>query len=83
MLPLSHPFGYSYPLHLAGIAPEGFTQRVDAYRRQLPPAPPRPLVLIAEPDPLAFLAALVAALTSDCDVVLANPAWGQRVDRCI
>lgn len=77
MLPLSHPFGYSYPLHLAGIAPEGFTQRVDAYRRQLPPAPPRPLVLIAEPDPLAFLAALVAALTSDCDVVLANPAWGQ------
>ncbi|MEM8808151.1 MAG: AMP-binding protein [Cyanobacteria bacterium P01_G01_bin.38] len=38
----------------------------------------RPLVLIAEPDPIAFLASFWAALLQDCDLALANPNWGQQ-----
>ncbi|WOD40901.1 AMP-binding protein [Nodosilinea sp. E11] len=37
-----------------------------------------PGVLIAEPDPLLFLATCLAAWSADCTVVLANPGWGDR-----
>ena len=40
--------------------------------------PPRPLLLINEPDPLDFLASFWAALLSDWDIALANPNWGDR-----
>ncbi len=35
-------------------------------------------VLLAEPDPLQFLAACLAAWSEGCTVVLANPGWGDR-----
>ncbi len=35
-------------------------------------------VLIAEPDPLDFLAVCLAAWAEGCTVVLANPRWGQQ-----
>ncbi|MGG6237346.1 AMP-binding protein [Nodosilinea sp. AN01ver1] len=35
-------------------------------------------VLIAEADPLQFLAACLAAWSESCVVVLANPRWGQQ-----
>ena len=38
----------------------------------------RPLLLIAEPDPLHFLASFWAALLSGWNVALVNPAWGDR-----
>ncbi|PZO21894.1 MAG: 2-succinylbenzoate-CoA ligase [Leptolyngbya foveolarum] len=38
----------------------------------------RPLLLIAEPDPLNFLASFWAALLSDWDIALANSDWGGR-----
>jgi o-succinylbenzoate---CoA ligase len=34
-----------------------------------------PTILIAEPDPLPFLASFIAATTADCPVFLANPNW--------
>ncbi|MBD2231359.1 AMP-binding protein [Phormidium tenue] len=37
-----------------------------------------PAVLIAEPEPLQFLAASLAAWSADCTVVLANPRWGEN-----
>lgn len=38
----------------------------------------RPLFLIAEPDPLNFLASFWAALLADWNIALANPKWGDR-----
>lgn len=35
-------------------------------------------VLIAEPDPLKFLAVCLAAWAESCTVVLTNPRWGQH-----
>ncbi|MBD2114010.1 MULTISPECIES: AMP-binding protein [Cyanophyceae] len=35
-------------------------------------------VLLAEPDPLQFLATCLAAWSEGCTVVLANPRWGDR-----
>ena len=35
-------------------------------------------VLMAEPDPLRFLATALAAWVADCTVVLANPHWGHQ-----
>lgn len=37
-----------------------------------------PAVLIAEPEPLQFLATCLAAWSEGCTVVLANPRWGNR-----
>ena len=37
-----------------------------------------PSVLIAEPDPMQFLAACLAAWSEGCTVVLANPRWGEN-----
>jgi o-succinylbenzoate---CoA ligase len=37
-----------------------------------------PGILIAEPDPLEFLATCLAAWSEGCTVVLANPRWGTR-----
>ncbi len=37
-----------------------------------------PGVLIAEPDPMHFLAAGLAAWSAGCTVVLANPRWGEH-----
>ena len=37
-----------------------------------------PGVLIAEPDPLQFLAVCLAAWSEGCVVVLANPRWGEN-----
>lgn len=37
-----------------------------------------PGVLIAEPDPVQFLATCLAAWSEGCTVVLANPRWGDR-----
>jgi o-succinylbenzoate---CoA ligase len=36
-----------------------------------------PTILIAEPDPLHFLASFIAATTAYCPVFLANPNWTQ------
>ena len=36
-----------------------------------------PLVLIASPNSVDFLADFFAALNQNCDVLLANPAWGK------
>ncbi|TVQ05869.1 MAG: 2-succinylbenzoate--CoA ligase [Leptolyngbya sp. DLM2.Bin27] len=36
-----------------------------------------PSVLIAEPDPVQFLATCLAAWSEGCTVVLANPRWGR------
>ena len=38
----------------------------------------RPLLLIAEPDPLDFLASFWAALLSGWNIALANPNWGTQ-----
>jgi o-succinylbenzoate---CoA ligase len=35
----------------------------------------RPIILIAEPDPLYFLASFIAACTAHCSVFLGNPNW--------
>ena len=53
---------------------------VEVRRRQLQDrgGRSRPLLLIAEPDPLNFLASFWAAILSDWDVALANPGWGDR-----
>jgi o-succinylbenzoate---CoA ligase len=34
-----------------------------------------PIILIAEPDPLQFLASFIAATTAYCPLFLANPTW--------
>jgi o-succinylbenzoate---CoA ligase len=34
-----------------------------------------PTILIAEPDPIHFLASFIAAITAYCPVFLANPTW--------
>lgn len=51
-------------------------------RRQLenysPDPSSRPLVLIAEADPVDFLAGFWAALLAGWDVAIANPHWGQQ-----
>lgn len=36
------------------------------------------IVLLAESDPVTFLASFVATCVADCPVFLANPTWGQR-----
>ncbi|MEO0456131.1 MAG: AMP-binding protein [Cyanobacteria bacterium P01_A01_bin.114] len=41
-------------------------------------AHPRPLVLIADLNPVTFLACFWAAMLQGCDLALANPTWGQR-----
>ena len=53
---------------------------VEDRRRQLdgPPGASRPLVLLAEADPVDFLAGFWAALLAGWDVVIANPHWGQQ-----
>ncbi|MGB3766771.1 MAG: AMP-binding protein [Phormidesmis sp.] len=43
---------------------------------QKPPIRDRPLLLIAESDPLDFLASFWAALLSGWDIALADPKWG-------
>ncbi|PSN19922.1 2-succinylbenzoate-CoA ligase [filamentous cyanobacterium CCP5] len=39
---------------------------------------PRPLVLIAEAEPVGFLAGALAAIAHGSPLVLANPAWGKH-----
>jgi O-succinylbenzoic acid--CoA ligase len=39
---------------------------------------PKPAVLVAEPDPISYLATVVSAHWQGYTVVLANPQWGQR-----
>nr|WP_199303020.1 2-succinylbenzoate--CoA ligase [Oscillatoria sp. FACHB-1406] len=40
------------------------------------PAPP--IVLLAEPNPLAFLSTFLAAVATHCPIFLGNPAWQER-----
>ncbi|MEL6880993.1 MAG: AMP-binding protein [Cyanobacteria bacterium J06607_10] len=42
------------------------------------PKTERPLVLLAESDPVHFLAGFWAALLADWDITLANPHWGTQ-----
>ncbi|MCU0526212.1 MAG: 2-succinylbenzoate--CoA ligase [Elainella sp. Prado103] len=38
----------------------------------------RPIILLTEPNPLEFLAGLIAALSTESIVILGNPAWRDR-----
>ncbi|WP_228021642.1 AMP-binding protein [Vasconcelosia minhoensis] len=54
---------------------------VAARRRQLQALQqihPRPRIVLAESDPVQFLAGFLAACLAGCDVALGNPDWGQR-----
>jgi O-succinylbenzoic acid--CoA ligase len=57
-----------------------FAAMVDRRRSRLCDSPdhPRPLLLLAEPEPVAFLASFLAACLENWDVALANPSWGQQ-----
>ncbi|MBE9155545.1 AMP-binding protein [Nodosilinea sp. LEGE 06152] len=68
---------------LIGPSSEDFWQRLEhlspvfaAYRASY--AAPGTGVLIAEADPLQFLVVCLAAWSTNCVVVLANPRWGQQ-----
>ncbi|MBD1873028.1 AMP-binding protein [Nodosilinea sp. FACHB-131] len=68
---------------LIGPSSQEFWQRLDelvpvftAYKESC--GSHSPAVLIAEPDPLQFLATCLAAWAEGCTVVLANPCWGDR-----
>ncbi|MFQ4138801.1 AMP-binding protein [Nodosilinea sp. PGN35] len=65
------PSSRSFWLHLGQLIPvfAAYRASVDSYS---------PGVLIAESDPLLFLAACLAAWSEGCTVVLANPGWGDR-----
>ena len=39
---------------------------------------PRPKILLAETDPLRFLASFLAAVTAKCPIFLCNPHWKQQ-----
>ncbi|PSP16398.1 MAG: 2-succinylbenzoate-CoA ligase [Cyanobacteria bacterium QS_8_64_29] len=59
-----------------GATFEALVERYGAALAQLPARPAR--VLLLEPRPYRFLAALLAAVAADCHVFLGNPCWGQR-----
>lgn len=46
-------------------------------QRRLSQLEHQPVVLLAESDPVTFLASFVATCVADCPVFLANPTWGQ------
>lgn len=54
---------------------KGLAQPLAIYAQSV--APHSPTLLIAEPNPLKFLAAFLAAHRAGCSVYLANPHWGQ------
>ncbi|WP_347566375.1 hypothetical protein [Scytonema sp. UIC 10036] len=37
-----------------------------------------PKILLAEPEPVKFLASFIAACQANCPVFLCNPNWGQQ-----
>lgn len=60
----------------AELFAEWLEQRVDDLAR-LKQTIAAPLVLVAEPEPVRFLASLMAACVAECPVCLGNPTWGR------
>ncbi|MBE7384221.1 MAG: AMP-binding protein [Leptolyngbya sp. SIO1E4] len=60
---------------LVGIGAERFWPQLRQFQAQLQTQQPQSVVL-AEPDPVRFLAAFLAACQQPCQVWLANPHWG-------
>jgi o-succinylbenzoate---CoA ligase len=58
------------------LAEQLHQELLDARLQFSPTAPFR--ILLAEPDPLQFLAKFIAATSLDCHLFLCNPAWGDR-----
>lgn len=56
---------------------DNFWSQLAAFQAQLQAANPEN-VLLADPDPVRFLAAFFAAVQHPCRVWLANPHWGKR-----
>lgn len=54
-----------------------FWAELEQFQQQLQITQPH-YVLLAEPDPVRFLAALFAAVQHPCQVWLANPQWGRQ-----
>ncbi|HEY9736104.1 MAG TPA: hypothetical protein V6D06_07470, partial [Trichocoleus sp.] len=63
---------------LVGIDSQSFWQRFEIHRAWLSEQPGPPVVLIAEPDPLEFLAAFWAAWATNCPIYLGSPDWGEH-----
>jgi O-succinylbenzoic acid--CoA ligase len=61
--------------NLVGADKHDFQQRLEQYRQQVNAGQQ---VLLAEPDPLHFLAAFLAALQAPASIFLGNPAWQQQ-----
>ncbi|WP_204140216.1 AMP-binding protein [Halomicronema sp. CCY15110] len=62
---------------LVGMGAATFWDQLEQFQTQLQAEAPRN-VLLAEPDPVRFLAAFFAALQSPCRLWLANPQWGTQ-----
>jgi o-succinylbenzoate---CoA ligase len=62
---------------LVGVESQGFWQQVEA-QMALCQQQGHPVVLIAERDPLRFLAAFWAAWAMDCPFYLSSPDWGEH-----
>lgn len=60
---------------LVGLDSQQFWRAIADYQTQVADLPPRTRVLIAEPDPLRFLAVTLAACWGGCAVYLGNPTW--------
>ena len=51
------------------------TRQMIAELRQEKRSPHAPIVFLAEPDPIHFLAKFIAACATDCHLCLCNPTW--------
>ena len=60
---------------LIGVDVGQLNDLTEALFEQLIVQQPRPKILLAEPDPLCFLASFFAAVAAECPIFLCNPHW--------
>ena len=60
---------------LIGLDVGQLNDLTEALFEQLIIQQPRPKILLAEPDPLRFLASFLAAVAAECPIFLCNPHW--------
>jgi o-succinylbenzoate---CoA ligase len=60
---------------LIGVDRQRLSALLELRSQELAACPEPPLVLLAESDPAAFLAGLIAASAAGCPLVLGNPNW--------
>ena len=60
---------------LIGIDSDQFSQQSQQLFQELSQQQPRPKILLAESEPVKFLASFTAAVNANCPIFLGNPHW--------